>query len=261
MTTSQQSQLIALVGAVLRCLPGQQSYQLRQMSIACLFTTLHTDDYNRSYMIANLNNLLSLNRVSQVPNSRFCKNFTLCLLNARSVCNKLLVIKDFVVDHAVDLSGITETWLHLKGDDVNVGFYWRALPEWLPFCSHSGPAGTGGGVGLLHKHGFCTKTRMCQHSFRSFECMDVTFINRKSIRALVEYRPPETGAAIDLFFEEFSSLLEEVVVCSEELLIIGDFNFHMDDMADRYAAQFGSLLELLNLKQHVAVPTHRSGHI
>ena len=91
--------------------------------------------------------------------------------------------------------------------------------------------------------------------------MDVTLINRKSIRALVVYRPPENGAAVDLFFEEFSSLLEEVVVCSEELLTIGDFNFHMDDTAGRYAAQFGSLLELFNLKQHVAVPTHRSGHI
>ena len=42
MTTSQLSQLIVLVGAVLRCLPGQQSYHLRQMSIDCLFTTLHT---------------------------------------------------------------------------------------------------------------------------------------------------------------------------------------------------------------------------
>ena len=54
-------------------------------------------------------------------------------------------------------------------------YYWRALPECLPFCSHSGPAGTGGGVVLLYKQGFCTKTRMCKHSFRSFECMDVTF--------------------------------------------------------------------------------------
>ena len=87
------------------------------------------------------------------------------------------------------------------------------------------------------------------------------FINRKSICALVVYRLSGTGAVIGLFFEEFSSLLEEVVVCSEELLIIGDFNFHMDDTADRYAAQFGSLLELFNLKQHVTVPTHRSGHI
>ena len=48
------------------------------------------------------------------------------------------------------------------------------------------------------------------------------------------YRPPESGAPIGLFFEEFSSLLKEVVVCSEELLIIGDFNFDMDDTADRY---------------------------
>ena len=214
--------------------------------------------YECPYMSANLNNLRSLNRVSRVPNSRFCKNFTSCLLNARSVCNKTLVIKDFVVDHAVDLLGITETWLHLKGDDVTMG---ELCPSGYRFIHTPRLVGTGGGVGLLYKQGFCTKTRMCQHSFRSFECMDVTFINRKSIRALVEYRPPETGAAIDLLFEEFYSLLEEVVVCSEELLIIGDFNFHMDDTADRYAAQFGSLLELFNLKQHVAVPTHRSGHI
>ena len=42
MTTSQPSQLIVLVGAVLRYLPGKQSYRLRQMSTDCLFTTLHT---------------------------------------------------------------------------------------------------------------------------------------------------------------------------------------------------------------------------
>ena len=35
----------------------------------------------------------------------------------------------------------------------------------------------------------------------------------------------------------------------------------MDDTADRYAAQFGSLLDLFILKQHVAVPTNSSGHI
>ena len=81
--------------------------------------------------------------------------------------------------------------------------------------------------------------------------MDVTFLNR----VLAVYRPTETGAAIGVFFKELSSLLEEVVVSPEELLIIGDFNFHMDT-ADRYAAQFGSLLESFNLKQHVTVHSH-----
>ena len=134
-------------------------------------------------MSANLNNLRSLNRViSQVSNSRFCKNFTSCLLNARSVCSKTLAIKVFVVDHAVDLLGITETWLHPKGDDATIG---ELCPSGYRFVHTLRLVGTGGGVGLLHKQGFCTKTRMCQHSFRSFECMDVIFINCKSIRALV----------------------------------------------------------------------------
>ena len=148
--------------------------------------------------------------------------------------------------------------MHLKGDDTTIG---ELCPSGYCFVHTPRPAGTGGGVGLLYKQDFCTKTRMYQQSFKSFECMDVTFINRKSVRALVVYRPLETGAAIGLFFEEFSSLLEEVVVCSEELLIIGDFNFHMDYTVERYAAQFSSLLELFNLKQHVAVPTHRGGGI
>ena len=105
-------------------------------------------------MSANLNNLHSLNRVSQVPNLRFCKKFTLCLLNARSVCNNTLVIKDFVVDHTVDLLGITETWLNLKGDEVTIG---ELCPSGYHFVHTPRPAGTGGGVGLLYKQGFCTK--------------------------------------------------------------------------------------------------------
>ena len=48
---------------------------------------------------------------------------------------------------------------------------------------------------------------------------------------------------------------------AEELLIYGDFNFHMDDKADWDATRFGELLDLFNLKQHVCVPTHKRGHI
>ena len=147
------------------------SFQNTSHGIPVHTTSIRRPNYYRSYMSANLNNLRSLIRVNQVPNARFCKNFTSCLLNARSVCNKTLVIKDFVVDHAVDLLGITETWLHLKGDDVTIG---ELCPSGYRFVHTPRPVGTGGGVGLLYKQGFCTKTRMCQHSFRSFECMDVT---------------------------------------------------------------------------------------
>ena len=103
----------------------------------------------------NFNSILrSLNQVSQVSDSRFYINFTSCLLNARSVCNKTLIIEDFVVEHAIDLLGMTETWLHLKGDEVTIG---ELCPSGYRFVHTPRPIGTGGGVGFLYKQGFCTK--------------------------------------------------------------------------------------------------------
>ena len=115
-------------------------------------------------------------------------------------------------------------------------------------------AGRGGGVGLLYKQGIGSKTRLFEHSFTSFECIDVIFVARKSLRAIVVYRPP-VCASVGVFLEEFCGLLQETVVCPEELLIYGDFSFHVDDKADWDATRFGELPDLFNLKQHVCVPT------
>ena len=39
-------------------------------------------------------------------------------------------------------------------------------------------AGRGGGLGLLYKQGIGSKTRLFEHSFTSFECIDATFVAR-----------------------------------------------------------------------------------
>lgn len=64
---------------------------------------------------ANLHNLRSLDRNSVAPRFSFNRAFTSCLMNARSLCNKNFIFKDFVVDYKVDLLGITETWPHMEG--------------------------------------------------------------------------------------------------------------------------------------------------
>ena len=45
---------------------------------------------------------------------------SMCLLNARSINNKALFIKDYVVDHQIDLLGITETWTKSDGESNRV---------------------------------------------------------------------------------------------------------------------------------------------
>ena len=63
------------------------------------------------------------------------------------------------------------------------------------------------------------------------------------------------------FFDEFSNYLETIVLSPEILLISGDFNFHLDDIANTNTMKFNEMLETFGLKQHVSKPTHSSNHI
>ena len=52
-----------------------------------------------------------------------------------------------------------------------------------------------------------------------------------------------------------------MTVSSGKLLLLGDFNFHVDEPEkDPHAARFLELLDLHNLSQHVTRSTHRSSH-
>ncbi|XP_028394508.1 uncharacterized protein LOC114518705 [Dendronephthya gigantea] len=54
--------------------------------------------------------------------------------------------------------------------------------------------------------------------------------------------------------KEFSNVLESVILSKESLLVLGDFNIHVDDSKDSGAMKF------LGLEQHVMQPTHIHGH-
>ena len=153
--------------------------------------------------------------------------------------------------------GITETWLRADGSDVISG---ELCPNGYRFVHLPRSSSIGGGVGILFKSSFCTKTRISDHSFNSFECLDMSFVGHKSLRVIVIYRPPDCTTST-LFVEEFSSLLEEITLCHQELLIWGDFNIHIDDSSNGMGNQFIDLLSLFNLTQHVSFPMHKHGHI
>ena len=63
-----------------------------------------------------------------------------------------------------------------------------------------------------------------------------------------------------MFFNEFTSLLEELNTAPGNPLILGDFNFHVDTAENAPAMRFLNLLESCNLTQHVTESTHNSGH-
>jgi len=66
-----------------------------------------------------------------------------------------------------------------------------------------------------------------------------------------------------LFFEEFCTLTEQLVVSPGNLhvLIVGDFNYHMDNVSNLGTVKFNKILESFSLVQHVNGPTHKKGHM
>ena len=81
---------------------------------------------------------------------------------------------------------------------------------------------------------------------------------------VVVYRPPPSNKnqlSVTLFWDEFSSLLEKLIISTGPLVITGYFNFHLDCPSDRAAARFREVLDIFDPKQHVKDSTHKNGHI
>ena len=77
------------------------------------------------------------------------------------------------------------------------------------------------------------------------------------------YRPPpskKNKLNAGIFFEEFEKFIEKYADGSDQTLIVGDFNFHIDVDSDTNGKKFMSMIQSMNFT-HVLEPIHTSGHI
>ena len=72
------------------------------------------------------------------------------------------------------------------------------------------------------------------------------------------YRPPD--GSIPQFLDIFTELLVDIVASNTNLVILGDFNIHVNDVNDPNATIFLDIMNAHGLKQHVRGPTHKSGN-
>ncbi len=172
-----------------------------------------------------------------------------CLLNARSCKNKTTSLLDYTIDHDLDMFCITETWLGpADRDQVSIG---NMCPNGYSFIHTPRSSGRGGGVGMLYKSSLNIKqvTRSCQPS--TFESMEYTLTSESTCyRIILVYRPPPKQAATTKsFMEEFADMLDELVYSGGRLVVMGDFNFHVDCSGNAEASRFLDLVDSYNLSQ------------
>ncbi len=71
------------------------------------------------------------------------------------------------------------------------------------------------------------------------------------------YRPP--GHHTDCI-KEFGDFLSELVLAADKVLIVGDFNIHVDNEKDALGSAFVDILNSNGVRQHVSGPTHCQNH-
>ena len=94
----------------------------------------------------------------------------------------------------------------------------------------------------------------------SFEYMELTFrYQSHSFLFVVVYRPP--SSSMNVFIDEFRTLLEDTDVISQYVFIVGDFNIWMDDPNRNSTLLFRELLESHQLQNNVTSVTSSTEHM
>ena len=160
----------------------------------------------------------------------------------------MLIVEDYVVDNHFDLLAIIETWT--KSDSL---FSIRELcPKGLSFYRIPRGNRLGGGVGLLYRPNLKIDKQQIK-LYSKFEYMVTVLRSKKSVTRIVilfgfmQALKMESQRLVPSF-DDFSELLGRLTISSGKLLLLGDFNFHVDDPEnDAGAAKRLDLLNLHNL--------------
>ena len=72
------------------------------------------------------------------------------------------------------------------------------------------------------------------------------------------YRPPSHNST--RFIDEICSFLEVNCLAGDPIILMGDFNIHMDISTDTFALKFKETLYAFSQQQHIDEATHGKGH-
>ena len=202
----------------------------------------------------------NLTTIHCVPNKTSDHQLTVCTLNARSLRNKSAAFVELVCDVKMDLVTICESWLKPHHSAVLS----ELTPPGYKTLAHCPRIGRGGGgTALLYREGIDVVNVFSEEK-SSYEVSEwLVSLGSTRLRTIIVYRPPysvDHPITASVFLREFANYLESIVMSQEQLLITGDFNFHMDVPMDPDTIHFKDLLDSMGLVQHVKRPTHIHGH-
>ena len=183
----------------------------------------------------NHSNLIQVKITNDRRVRKCTKHLNIVLINSQSIKNKDELITEYLISNNIDACILTETWLTNSDYDK----------IWLE-CSEIRQNGykinninrkdrKGGGLAIIYKnhHKVNIKNSGTTQSFEYALWTLSTANSRTDILAI--YHPPYSEmnpTTNNMFMDEYAELLGDVLAYHRNLLILGDFNIHINSIDD-----------------------------
>ena len=184
------------------------------------------------------------------------------LINIQSMKSKIDALLHHITLNDIDICLITETWIQTDEDlqilDANIsGLGYKVINK----CRENKP---GGGIACTYKGHLDFRIYMKDNTYTSFECLTVKLMIKSKCHWISTiYRPLYSNRhpiPISTFIDEFPDHVSHLLCQTDNPIIVGDINIPWNKTDNLDTISLTEILELYNLKQHVASPTHKQGN-
>ena len=180
-------------------------------------------------------------------------------INARSINNNVLDFQQYVTSNLIDICAISEIWIR---SDVDTNTIKEIAPQEDKILSQPCKSGKqGGGLALVYKEN--SSVKKTSDDKINFGTMEISTFEIKfagtAINLYLIYRLPSTSVL--QFCSDMTDIMERRIMDDlGKLLLIGDFNIHIDEATEPDTITFLDFLDSFNLTNHVQWLMHRLGH-
>ena len=186
--------------------------------------------------------------------------------NLQLIKGKSITLQDYLLDSNLEVFVAMETGL--KDEDKDKAWLLGSCLNKGEFkCVTSNRSGTkkGGGLALIYRLASGIKCTMMDNGGKgSFQFAVWKWAIQNMVFTVVGlYHPPTTNHAIDssaVFITECFNFMCDLQSESKNIVILSDFNLHVNGNSDTDAQQFIDMVEASGLKQWVDFPTHKHGN-
>ena len=163
------------------------------------------------------------------------------------------------MDKNIDIMFVVETWFR-NDDPVVIS---ESTPPCYTFLNSSRDGNDcHGGVAIISRSSLNLSFTNTVSAHATFKLACVADPKRHATFA-VRYRPPpsaKNGLKTSDFLNDFDDLLGEVTLLSSKIILLGDFNIHVDTPGKSDVSHFLTSLSDCGLHQYIIGPTHKQGH-